>query len=442
MGKHKDICADDIKAYCIKSNKIKSCSGEFTNLISSNSNVSNILETNNIKINNNISFDNCNVRIGTNAGNTSQFPEAIAIGCYAGEFTQGSSAIAIGIEAGNLSQRVDSIAIGNEAGKSIQGTNSIAIGNSAAKFNQNTNCISIGLNAGYSNQSGNAIAIGANSGKIDQGIYSVALGYTAGEIKQGTNSIAIGIGAGYNVQLNNSIAIGNDAANLSQSLNAIAIGNAAGLNNQSGYSVAIGFNAGYSSQGSYAIAIGYRSGYTGQHNNSIIINATNGILNSITQSSCYINPIRTNNNTSANLLAYDTTTKEVFNSEKTFVIDHPIEESKYLVHACLEGPEAGVYYRGVSEITNDSHVIVKLPDYVDKISNNFTIHLTQIYNGIITQLSYSEVENNEFTVYGRNTKFSYIVYGTRNQINVEPRKDQVKLNGSGPYRWISLNSYM
>ena len=28
---------------------------------------------------------------------------------------------------------------------------------------------------------------------------------------------------------------------------------------------------------------------------------------------------------------------------KSFIIDHPTDPSKYLVHVCLEGPEAGVY---------------------------------------------------------------------------------------------------
>jgi hypothetical protein len=38
---------------------------------------------------------------------------------------------------------------------------------------------------------------------------------------------------------------------------------------------------------------------------------------------------------------------------KTFIIEHPIDTSKYLIHACLEGPEAGVYYRGKATIDNN-----------------------------------------------------------------------------------------
>jgi len=37
---------------------------------------------------------------------------------------------------------------------------------------------------------------------------------------------------------------------------------------------------------------------------------------------------------------------------KTFVREHPLNKDKYLVHACLEGPEAGVYYRGERLITH------------------------------------------------------------------------------------------
>jgi hypothetical protein len=36
----------------------------------------------------------------------------------------------------------------------------------------------------------------------------------------------------------------------------------------------------------------------------------------------------------------------LYNTSKTFIIDHPIKKDKYLVHACVEGPETGVYYRG------------------------------------------------------------------------------------------------
>lgn len=40
---------------------------------------------------------------------------------------------------------------------------------------------------------------------------------------------------------------------------------------------------------------------------------------------------------------------------KNFVIDHPSEENKKLVHACLEGPENAVYIRG--RVTNRNSIV-------------------------------------------------------------------------------------
>jgi len=122
---------------------------------------------------------------------------------------------------------------------------------------------------------------------------------------------------------------------------------------------------------------------------------------------------------------------------KTFVIDHPINKDKYLVHACLEGPEAGVYYRGKGHITNNDSTTINLPNYVSKLAYDFTIQITPIYDGKVKTYNAGEIENNQFSVYGENGYFHWIVYGTRNEINVEPNKADVNVNGSGPYLWIN-----
>jgi len=121
---------------------------------------------------------------------------------------------------------------------------------------------------------------------------------------------------------------------------------------------------------------------------------------------------------------------------KTFIIDHPTNENKYLVHACLEGPEAGVYYRGKGEITNNESVEVALPHYVDKFAYDFTVQVTPIYGNKIVTLNSSEVENNAFKVYGENAKFHWVVYGSRQEVNVEPNKADVNVKGDGPYLYI------
>ena len=121
-------------------------------------------------------------------------------------------------------------------------------------------------------------------------------------------------------------------------------------------------------------------------------------------------------------------------STKTFVIDHPLDENKHLVHACLEGPESGVYYRGKAEIKTDS-IVIDLPSYADKLAGDFTVQLTPIGKESKLYTS-SEVENGKFTVYGKPGKFYWLVMGNRFDIEVEPLKDAKKLKSVGPYTWL------
>jgi hypothetical protein len=125
-----------------------------------------------------------------------------------------------------------------------------------------------------------------------------------------------------------------------------------------------------------------------------------------------------------------------YNATKTFVIDHPIDNNKYLVHACLEGPEAGVYYRGKGQIVNNESVTIDLPYYVADLAADFTVNITPIFNGKINVLNSSEVANNKFTVYGENCGFHWIVYGKRLDIEVEPVKSETNVKGEGPYLYI------
>jgi hypothetical protein len=144
-------------------------------------------------------------------------------------------------------------------------------------------------------------------------------------------------------------------------------------------------------------------------------------------------------------MLYDTATREITYSSvtsaasKTFIIDHPTDADKYLVHGCLEGPEVGVYYRGKAEIVyGASTVKIKLPAYVDSLASEFTVQVTSIFNGLPIKTPYqvSEVKNGEFTIHGEPGKMFWHVYGKRGDITVEPLKDSVSVKGSGPYKWI------
>jgi hypothetical protein len=123
---------------------------------------------------------------------------------------------------------------------------------------------------------------------------------------------------------------------------------------------------------------------------------------------------------------------------KSFIIDNPIKDDSYLVHACLEGPETGVYYRGVACVY-EKYVIVELPLYVNKIAENFTVHVTHMLdddNDEPKTYAVTYVKNNKFKIYGPKGKVSWVVYGSRGNFNTEPKKSDVNIQGCGPYKYI------
>jgi hypothetical protein len=327
------------------------------------------------------------------------------------KIVQDYSPVTFGVNSGYTGQGIHSIAIGDGAGSYNQGTLSVAIGNYAANNTQGNQSIAMGYSAGYIGQSG----------------FSIAIGNQAGEYNQGGSSIAIGADAAKYNQNDFSLAIGNYAGRTGQGSSSIAIGSGAGQYNQGNNSVAIGSGAGTNNQGTYSIAIGTNSGNSNQPANSIILNANETQLN-LGSTGFFVKPINSSTDTVA--LVYESSTGRItynntLGSSKTFVIDHPVNPEKYLVHACLEGPEAGVYYRGKGEIKEGAlSEIIELPNYVSSFATDLTVQVTPIYNGKINILNASEVENNSFTVYGESScKFNWIVYGKRSSINIEPYKD-------------------
>ena len=314
------------------------------------------------------------------------------------------------------------LALGNGAGQTSQGNSAVALGNQAGNSNQGSQAIALGAYAGYNTQGSGAVALGNQAGYNTQGLNTVALGNVAGQQLQGANAIALGYGAGNYTQANNSIAIGAYAGNYTQGNGAVAIGSYAGNFYQGLNAIAIGNNAGVSSQAS----------------NSIVLNASGSNLNASTTGT-FISPVRSTSNTT-NVLTYNVITNEMsYSNAKTFVINHPTKPDNYLVHACLEGPEAGVYYRGESTIENNQSVVVKLPDYVSSFATNFSINITPIYSddsdeNIVYRTS--RVKDNAFTVHGKNGSFYWIVYGQRGKVDVEPKKSEVQVSGDGPYKYI------
>ncbi len=121
-----------------------------------------------------------------------------------------------------------------------------------------------------------------------------------------------------------------------------------------------------------------------------------------------ITPALIGGNTGAVVKFNNVSSQWYYEQGKTFIINHPLNSDKYLVHTCLEGPEVGVYYRGKSEITNDTSVTINLPDYIPGWAYEFTVTITGIYDGKLKLYNTSEVdENGAFTVYGENGKFNW-----------------------------------
>ena len=384
------------------------------------------------------------VSIGSNCGGA-QNSFAIAIGSQAGQFDQGASTIAIGPNAGNGSQQPNAVAIGSFAGQSNQSSGAIAIGFFAGSTNSGLAAVAIGEGAGFAIQGNNCVAIGLGAGRQQIGTDAVAIGTSAGDQNQSTGAVAIGAGCGASQQGLNAVAVGSTAGNSFQGPQTIAIGFAAGNAQQGTGAVAIGLAAGGFNQGVNSVAIGAEAGLSNQAAGSIAINASGLALNPTT-AGCFINPVNAQVVINTNAMVYDIATNEVtYNTTKMFVIPHPVEPTQYLVHACLEGPEVGVYYRGRGEIqAGSSEVWIELPSYVSSLAHDWTIQLSPIRTRkgpAPVSLESGEVTLDGlragFSVYGSPGHFHWLVMGSRGDLDVEVPRTKTRVSGFGPYRYLS-----
>ena len=127
---------------------------------------------------------------------------------------------------------------------------------------------------------------------------------------------------------------------------------------------------------------------------------------------------------------FATWSSSIVATSKLFDIKHPSKTNHRLAHASLEGPEIGVYYRGVLK---DSQII-NLPDYWKDLvdSNTITVHLTPIEN--YQYLHYTLAENKIVVRNFGNASIhcSYIVYGERKDVDrltVEYQGDTIMEQG-------------
>jgi hypothetical protein len=142
----------------------------------------------------------------------------------------------------------------------------------------------------------------------------------------------------------------------------------------------------------------------------------------------------------------DLTTGAVSGVHKSFVIQHPLHQDRYLMHATLEGPEGAVYYRGTARL-RDGKAKIQLPDYFESLTHveGRTILLTNV-DGFdqlaVLQQDGAKIKNGSFIVVSSHKEsaqeFDWEVKAIRKDIaklEVEPLKDAVTVERFGPYAY-------
>lgn len=160
---------------------------------------------------------------------------------------------------------------------------------------------------------------------------------------------------------------------------------------------------------------------------------------------------------------------------KTFVIDHPTDPDRWLVHGCTEAPEAAVEYRGVAEIV-DGAAVVTLPDYFEAATrpDGRTVHVTMMLpddpldtalpapplpadrvflrrpappqiipeRALLHPVAASAPRDGRFRIASPapdGTRVAWLVKAVRAdvaELDAEPLRADVHVAGDGPYRYI------
>jgi hypothetical protein len=119
----------------------------------------------------------------------------------------------------------------------------------------------------------------------------------------------------------------------------------------------------------------------------------------------------------------------IFGISKSFRIQHPTKDGKYLVHGSLEGPENGMYARG--RMKGEEVVCINLPDYwTSLVGSDYDIFITSYSNVPVYVKSSDEygfkvaaVGKKKFWQKKRKIEFSFLVIGARNDVSLVVEQD-------------------
>lgn len=127
---------------------------------------------------------------------------------------------------------------------------------------------------------------------------------------------------------------------------------------------------------------------------------------------------------------------------KTFIIDHPDDPDRLLVHATTESPHNGVEYWGSVRLDEYGHADIALPPYFEPLTQieGRAVLLTGMGDHILPPTATYPTDG-RFVVHGiPGQSVSWLVKAIRKDVPpllVEPRREQVAVHGTGPYRYYT-----
>jgi hypothetical protein len=124
---------------------------------------------------------------------------------------------------------------------------------------------------------------------------------------------------------------------------------------------------------------------------------------------------------------------------KNFIIEHPTDATRNLVHGCVEGPAAAVQYTGSVTLNGAGRATVTLPAYFEALTFTAgrTVHVTLI--GAAGQVGAARPVGGQFTIYGpAGGEVDWMVNARRRNADfeVEPLKTDLRPDQDSLPTWV------
>lgn len=137
------------------------------------------------------------------------------------------------------------------------------------------------------------------------------------------------------------------------------------------------------------------------------------------------------------------------NTIKSFIIPHPDDPGRLLIHGCTESPHNGVEYWGEADLSGTGRADVELPAYFESLTDTEgRVVLVTPIGAAARPVSATTPRQGRFTIHGEaGQKVAWLVKAIRKDVPpllVEPRRDQVDVHGpdpDSPYLYYTLKDH-